>query len=78
MTFSLGMRTLSKISSAVSLALTPNLSLILTAEKPGVPFSIIKAVMPLLSSNSPVRIKTTATSPERPWVIQFLVPFKTQ
>ena len=65
-TFSFGTRTLSKISSAVSLARTPNLSLIFTAENPGVPFSIIKAVIPLLSNNSPVRTSTTAKSPDKP------------
>ena len=77
-TFSSGIRTLSNINSAVSLARTPNLSLIFTAEKPGVPFSTIKAVIPLLSSNSPVLTKTTNTSPDRPCVIQFFVPLRIQ
>ena len=51
---------------AVSEARTPNLSLIFTAENPGVPFSMINAVIPFESSNSPVLIKTTETSPDKP------------
>jgi SpoVK/Ycf46/Vps4 family AAA+-type ATPase len=69
---------LSNIISAVSDARMPSLFSFLPAKNPGVPLSTIKAVIPLLSSSFPVRVKTTATSPEIPWVIQFLVPFNIQ
>ena len=68
----------SKITSAVSLARIPNLSSFLPAFKPGFPRSTIKAVIPLLSNKSPVRAITTTTSPDLPWVIKFLTPFKIQ
>src|SRR5690606_37760796 len=55
----------------------PNFPVILTAENPGVPFSTIKAEIPRLSNNSPVLTRTTATSPDRPCVIQFLAPLIT-
>ncbi len=72
-----GTRHWSNTNSAVSLHRMPNLFSFLPPEKPGVPRSTTKAVIPLLSKGSPVLARTTATSPEMPWVIQFLVPWST-
>ena len=44
------------------------------AEKPAAPFSMAKAVMPRLSSSSPVRATITATCPDLPWVMKFFAP----
>src|SRR5436190_21826041 len=76
--FPSGMRQLSKIISAVSLARIPNLFSFLPPLKPGVPLSTINAVALPLFLGSPVWHITTATSPLFPWVIQFLVPLSTQ
>ena len=73
-----GMRQLSKIISAVSLALMPNLFSFFPPLKPGVPRSTINAVELSFALGSPVRQTTTAISPDLPWVIQHLVPFNTQ
>ena len=77
-TLASGTRQSVNTNSAVSLQRMPNLFSFLPPAKPGVPRSTTNAVMPRLSSKSPVRASTTATSPEMPWVIQFLVPFRTQ
>ena len=73
-----GMRQLSKIISAVSLARIPNLFSFLPALKPVVPFSTTKVVELFFVLGSPVLQITTATSPLFPCVIQFFVPLITQ
>ena len=75
--FPSGMRQLSKIISAVSLARIPSLFSFFPPLKPGVPFSTMKAVALPLVLGSPVRQIRTATSPVLPWVIQFFVPLIT-
>ena len=71
-------RQLSKMTSAVSEALIPNLSSFFPPLKPGVPRSTANAVMPCESSNSPVLAITTMMSPVLPWVMKFLAPLITQ
>ena len=73
-----GTKQSSKIISAVSEALIPSLFSFFPPLKPGVPRSTMKAEIPRLSNNSPVRASTTATSPDIPCVIQFLAPLITQ
>ena len=73
-----GMRQLSKIISAVSLARMPSLFSFLPALKPGVPLSTTNAVELFFVLGSPVRQITTARSPLFPWVIQFFVPLMIQ
>src|SRR5258706_3105611 len=73
-----GMRQLSNIISAVSLARIPNLFSFLPPLKPDVPFSTTNDVALFFARGSPVRQTTSATSPLFPCVIQFLVPLITQ
>src|SRR5688572_30646171 len=73
-----GIVQLSKIISAVSLALIPSLFSFFPPAKPLVPFSTTNAVALFLLLGSPVLAITTATLQEIPCVIQHLVPFSTQ
>src|SRR5690349_8443968 len=73
-----GMRQLSKIISAVSLARIPSLFSFFPPLNPLVPRSTIKEVELSRVWGSPVLQITTATSPLLPCVIQLLVPFITQ
>ena len=66
-----------KIISAVSDALIPSLFSFLPDVRPMFPLSIIKAVELFFSPTGPVLKIATAKSPDLPWVIKFLVPFKT-
>lgn len=59
----------SKISSAVSLPLMPNLSNFWPVEKPSKPFSIIKAVIPLDPFSGAVFAYTTSVDATGPFVI---------
>src|SRR5688572_500703 len=76
--FASGIRQLSNIISAVSLARIPNLFSFLPPLKPGVPLSTTKAVALFFALGSPVLQITTATSPLIPCVIQFFVPLMIQ
>src|SRR5687767_2827919 len=76
--FSSGILQLSKIISAVSLALIPSLFSFLPPVNPGVLRSTINAVELSFLRGSPVLQITTATSLLMPCVIQFLVPLTTQ
>src|SRR6516164_2820942 len=73
-----GIRQLSKIISAVSLARIPSLFSFFPPRNPGVFLSTTKAVELLLVLGGPVRATTTVTSLLSPWVIQHLVPLMTQ
>jgi len=76
--WSAGMRQLSKRTSLVSLARIPSLSSFLPGVMPGVPFSTMKAEMPLGPAARSVTAITTMMSPTRPCVVNVFEPFSTQ
>jgi len=45
---------------------------------PGAPFSTMKAVMPFCRRSGSVRASTTKTCPTVPWVMNILLPLRTQ
>src|ERR1700693_2701257 len=71
-----GMRQLSKIISAVSLARIPSLFSFLPPVNPGVPLGTTKAVALFFSLGAPVLATTTVILLLMPCVIQFLVPLR--
>src|SRR5438128_10209526 len=73
-----GTETSSRISSAVSLERMPSLPCSGRCEKPFMPRSSAKAVMPFCRREGLVRASTTKTSPTEPWVMNIFAPFSTQ
>src|SRR6185437_5723833 len=71
-----GIRQLSKIISAVSLARIPSLFSFFPPLNPGTPRSTTKAVALFFILGAPVRATTTLILLLMPWVIQFLEPFR--
>ena len=72
------MRQLSNSTSLVSLARIPSLSSFLPGAIPGVPFSTMKAEMPLVPAARSVTAITTMMSPTRPCVVNVFDPLSTQ
>ncbi|MNF07861.1 hypothetical protein D3C80_2081300 [compost metagenome] len=75
--FSAGTSTSSNTSSPVCEPRMPSLSSFCATEKPFMPFSTIKAVMPRAPSSGSVLAYTTSTSQSGPLVIHILVPLST-